>query len=95
MLNEETMTYWMNSTSEDLNEFKLIGTLLGLAIYNSVILDIRFPVAFYKKIMNVPLSMDDLKDIEPVGSFLSQALLLPNGVESLEWTHLATVLLRQ
>ena len=34
-----------------LNYFKLIGIVCGLAIYNSVIIDLPFPTALYKKIL--------------------------------------------
>ncbi len=35
----------------DLDHFVLIGILCGLAIYNSVIVDIPFPMALYKKLL--------------------------------------------
>lgn len=42
---EEVRAMWINGRSlESLREFELVGTLLGLAIYNGIILDIRFPV---------------------------------------------------
>ena len=34
-----------------LNYFKLIGIVCGLAIYNSVIIDLPFPAALYKKLL--------------------------------------------
>lgn len=66
ILNEETQCYWMNHTSTDTREFQLIGILLGLAIYNGVILDIHFPFVMYKKLMGVPLAFADIKEVEPV-----------------------------
>lgn len=33
-----------------LNEYNLLGRMFGLAIYNSVILDVHFPLALYKKL---------------------------------------------
>jgi ubiquitin-protein ligase E3 A len=39
---------WINGESvEGLQEFELVGVLLGLAVYNSVQLDLRFPAALY------------------------------------------------
>jgi ubiquitin-protein ligase E3 A len=29
-----------------------VGTVLGLAIYNGVLLDVRFPMAVYKKLLD-------------------------------------------
>jgi E3 ubiquitin-protein ligase HERC4 len=34
-----------------LNYFKLVGIVCGLAIYNSVIIDLPFPAALYKKLL--------------------------------------------
>jgi len=80
VLNESTRQYWFSSSfvfdsDADLEEFELIGVLLGLAIYNSVILDVHFPFVVYKKLMGVPLVFDDLKDVEPVVWQMLQALL--------------------
>jgi hypothetical protein len=47
-------------------QYYLIGLILGLAIYNSIILDVRFPLAIYKKLLGVPVSLDDLKLSHPV-----------------------------
>jgi len=64
--NAETRTYWFNSNSTDFGEFELIGIILGLAIYNSVILDVHFPFVVYKKLMSVTPTLEDLRDINPV-----------------------------
>jgi hypothetical protein len=39
---------------------------LGLAIYNSVILEVKFPQILYKKLLGFDGSLSDLKDIHPV-----------------------------
>ena len=36
---------------DSLNYFKLIGIVCGLAIYNTVIIDLPFPAALYKKLL--------------------------------------------
>ena len=42
---EETRDYWFNPASlESSVEFQLVGIVLGLAIYNGVILDVHFPL---------------------------------------------------
>jgi ubiquitin-protein ligase E3 A len=73
----------LSSETEDplvFDEFRLIGRLIGLAIYNSVILDIRFPLALYKKLMRDTvgfneginqnnedfLTLEDLKELDPM-----------------------------
>lgn len=64
--NEETRTCWFNSFSfENEAQFTLIGIVLGLAIYNSVILPLNFPMVVYKKLMNVTCTWRDLQDWNP------------------------------
>merc|ERR1719422_957630 len=51
--NEESQTFWFNKNSFEANlQFELFGIVLGLAIYNQVILDVKFPRAIYKKLMS-------------------------------------------
>ena len=52
--------------SFSLPQFYLIGLILGLATYNSIILDVRFPMAIYKKLLGVPVTLKDLKISHPV-----------------------------
>ena len=63
---EETNCNWFNKLSNDLREYELIGIIFGLAIYNRVILDVHFPSLVYKKLMGVKLTINDLKEINPV-----------------------------
>eukprot|EP00037_Helgoeca_nana_P027065 m.307874 g.307874 ORF g.307874 m.307874 type:complete len:815 (-) comp27396_c0_seq1:2679-5123(-) len=52
---------WINGESvEGLQEFELVGVLLGLAVYNSVQLDLRFPAALYRKLLGADLGLCDL-----------------------------------
>lgn len=39
--------------------------ICGLAIYNFTIIDIPFPLALYKKLLNEPVGLVDLKDLSP------------------------------
>lgn len=49
--NEDNGLYWFNSNSlETPAEFRLLGILLGLALYNNVFLGLSFPVCVYKKV---------------------------------------------
>ena len=68
-LNNETETFWFNPTSfENDAQFTLVGIILGLAIYNNVILDLHFPSVMYKKLCGKPGSYKDLEDWNPVNS---------------------------
>jgi len=66
---EESRNLWFNKNSFEVNrQFELFGTLLGLAIYNEVILDVKFPPALYKKLMlgdNAQLGLSDLMQFQP------------------------------
>ena len=66
--NAATRTFWFNIAADasTLGDYKLIGILLGMAIYNGVILDIRFPSIVFKKLLKLPTSFEDLKDVYPV-----------------------------
>lgn len=64
--NEHTRQFWFNPTSfENDGQFTLIGIVLGLAIYNSTIVDIHFPSVVYRKLMGKKGRFEDLKDLDP------------------------------
>eukprot|EP00668_Euglena_longa_P015563 GGOE01019661.1.p1 GENE.GGOE01019661.1~~GGOE01019661.1.p1 ORF type:complete len:750 (-),score=242.83 GGOE01019661.1:27-2246(-) len=63
---EVSHCHWFNQHSfENAQEFRLIGIMFGLAIYNSVILEIRFPMAIYKKMLGLPVGLADLEQLDP------------------------------
>uniref|UniRef100_A0A182JNV3 Ubiquitin-protein ligase E3A n=1 Tax=Anopheles christyi TaxID=43041 RepID=A0A182JNV3_9DIPT len=67
MTNEDSNTVWFNSISfENEAQFTLIGIVLGLAIYNNIILAVNFPMVVYRKLMGMKGSFLDLKDFNPV-----------------------------
>ena len=47
-------------------QFELVGILLGLAIFNSVILDVQFPKVVFHRLMNKSVELSDLKDLDPL-----------------------------
>ena len=60
--------FWFtHSEKVDEDKYFLIGSVLGLAVYNSVVLPIKLPLALYKKLCNpvIPMSTSDLAEIEP------------------------------
>lgn len=58
--------WWFNGHSfEEPMKFELIGILWGLAIYNSILIEIKFPQIIYKKLLKEPLTLKDLEEIEP------------------------------
>lgn len=63
----ETHQFWFNSMSfENDGQFSLIGIVLGLAIYNSTIVDVRFPPVVYRKLVGKLGTFPDLADVKPV-----------------------------
>ncbi|KAF1804299.1 hypothetical protein V8B55DRAFT_1512912 [Mucor lusitanicus] len=85
--NDESRLCWFspNPVVDDINirEYKLVGLLLGLAVYNSVILDLHFPLALYKKVMDVEVGLQDLKQLDPsLGKGLERLLSFDGDIES-------------
>ncbi|EPZ32224.1 HECT-domain-containing protein [Rozella allomycis CSF55] len=65
---DSNLCWFMNNPEDDevaLDEYRLVGRLIGLAIYNNVILDVHFPLALYKKLLNRPISFQDLLQLDP------------------------------
>jgi hypothetical protein len=57
--------------------------ILGLAIYNSVILDVRFPLVVYKKLLGIKPTIEDLCVLRPaLGRGLKQLLTFEGDVEN-------------
>jgi len=44
--------------------YYLVGVMIGLAVYNSVILDVHFPQTVYRKLLGLPLGLEDMVDPE-------------------------------
>ncbi|KAJ1821936.1 hypothetical protein LPJ60_002311 [Coemansia sp. RSA 2675] len=90
--NDESQYHWFlpqaNPTSDALEEMRLTGQLIGLAVYNAVILDIHLPPALYKKLLGIQVDRDDLREVDPaLYHGLTQLLLLSaEELESLERT---------
>ncbi|EFN57786.1 hypothetical protein CHLNCDRAFT_21324 [Chlorella variabilis] len=82
--NELTRTHWFSPASlEAEDEYALVGAVLGLAIYNAVILDVHFPLAVYKKLLGIRPTFADLKAAFPdLGRGLQQLLDFEGDVEA-------------
>eukprot|EP00485_Elphidium_margaritaceum_P004535 CAMPEP_0202707012 /NCGR_PEP_ID=MMETSP1385-20130828/19358_1 /ASSEMBLY_ACC=CAM_ASM_000861 /TAXON_ID=933848 /ORGANISM="Elphidium margaritaceum" /LENGTH=942 /DNA_ID=CAMNT_0049365619 /DNA_START=45 /DNA_END=2873 /DNA_ORIENTATION=+ len=69
----QTHNYWFNrdcfelaDTHTMLVNYELVGKLLGIAIYNNTILDLRFPRVIFKKLLqNEAIHFDDFRDYDP------------------------------
>eukprot|EP00817_Percolomonadidae_sp_ATCC50343_P007104 CAMPEP_0117426664 /NCGR_PEP_ID=MMETSP0758-20121206/6714_1 /TAXON_ID=63605 /ORGANISM="Percolomonas cosmopolitus, Strain AE-1 (ATCC 50343)" /LENGTH=318 /DNA_ID=CAMNT_0005211931 /DNA_START=1364 /DNA_END=2317 /DNA_ORIENTATION=+ len=63
--NHKSQTFWFSSNNSDIYNFKLIGTIIGLGLYNKVILDIHFPMVLYKRLCGIEPTLEDMKDHDP------------------------------
>lgn len=77
---EDSKYCWFNPNSfETSDQFFLVGVVLGLAIYNSTILDIHLPLACYKKLLGVHCGLEDLKTFKPAVANSLEKLLAYEG----------------
>ncbi|MCP9258111.1 Ubiquitin protein ligase E3A [Dirofilaria immitis] len=85
ILNEKTGLYWFNSQCNFCDdEFGLIGLLFGLAIYNNILIDVRFPTLVYVKLLARPAVFDELVQIDSdLYSGLRQLLECSDDVENI------------
>ncbi|XP_045676062.1 probable E3 ubiquitin-protein ligase HERC3 isoform X1 [Phyllostomus hastatus] len=73
---EDSNLLWFSDTCfVEHNWFHLIGITCGLAIYNSTVVDLHFPLALYKKLLNVKPGLEDLKELSPTEGRSLQELL--------------------
>jgi hypothetical protein len=58
--------FWFNHNSFECRlNFELVGSVLGLAIYNSDLLELKFPQVVYKKLLGETALLEDLEEFEP------------------------------
>jgi hypothetical protein len=73
---EDSRVYWFNGkTFESKIKFELIGILMGLAIYNAIILDLHLPMAAYKKLLGIQPDLEDLAEYMPTEAKSLQYIL--------------------
>lgn len=57
-------TLWIRDDCLEIEKFYCIGKILGVALYNNVVLNIPFPGFFFKKLLNKKTNFNDLKEID-------------------------------
>ncbi|KAL5107296.1 putative E3 ubiquitin-protein ligase HERC4 [Taenia crassiceps] len=72
---ESRMLWFNESNMESPSMFNMVGALCGLAIYNSIIIDLCFPTALFKKLLDEDPTLEDLKELDPVVAKSLQMLL--------------------
>ena len=63
-LGAELITWFNPNCNWNDEGYYLVGILVGLAVYNSVLLDVHFPQAIYRKLLGESLGFEDLVDVE-------------------------------
>jgi hypothetical protein len=83
-VNEDSNLMYFNPHTFEIGlEFELIGTLLGVAIYNSIILDIQFPMVVYKRLKGHKPDIHDLTVLDPqLGRNLQKMVDFEGDVEA-------------
>lgn len=73
---EESRCLWFSENPfEGESTYQLVGILCGLAIYNFTIINLTFPLALYKKLLNETPDLSDLKELSPIVWKSMQSLL--------------------
>lgn len=81
--NDESHLCWFAAMPLERNDelYYMVGVVLGLAMYNSTILDLRFPLALYKKLLGKKVDLDDYSELFPqTGLGLSKLLATKEDV---------------
>uniref|UniRef100_A0A8C5ELJ0 HECT domain-containing protein n=1 Tax=Gouania willdenowi TaxID=441366 RepID=A0A8C5ELJ0_GOUWI len=76
---ESNLLWFSDKCFVEQNWFHLIGIICGLAIYNSTVVDLHFPLVLYKKLLDVPHTLDDFKELSPTEARSLQQLLDYDG----------------
>ncbi|XP_068178250.1 probable E3 ubiquitin-protein ligase HERC3 isoform X2 [Antennarius striatus] len=86
---ESNLLWFSDKCFVEQNWFHLIGIICGLAIYNATVVDLPFPLALYKKLLDVSPTLEDFKELSPTEARSLQQLLDYEGGD-LEDTFLLT-----
>ncbi|KAI8994311.1 hypothetical protein BC832DRAFT_569636, partial [Gaertneriomyces semiglobifer] len=78
---EETHYCWINPASlESHRQYELVGIIIGLAVYNGIMLNTHFPPLMYKKLLDESVTLDDFTVAWPtLGRGLRSLLEWENG----------------
>ncbi|KAK5868547.1 hypothetical protein PBY51_009548 [Eleginops maclovinus] len=88
MFNESKLAWFPVRPKVEEKTYFLFGVLCGLALYNHTLVNLRFPLVLFKKLLRVKPSLDDMKEFDPVMGESWQFMLdcCPEEVKKLEIT---------
>lgn len=70
---DNNVTWFNSDCTWNYEGYHLVGVLVGLAVYNGVMLDVNFPTVVYRKLLGLSLGLEDMID-DSVRSGLHQLL---------------------
>ncbi|KAE9550089.1 hypothetical protein FO519_006701 [Halicephalobus sp. NKZ332] len=76
---EESNYIWFSGFPVEDYYFKMVGLLCALGIYNSILVELPFPLALYKYLLGVPFTIEDLRDLHPTEGRSLDSLLDYDG----------------
>ncbi|KAL1023773.1 hypothetical protein UPYG_G00045940 [Umbra pygmaea] len=71
----ETLIWFPAQPKVEKKSYFLFGVLCGMALYNHNIIHLPFPLAFFKKLLGVEISLEDLREFEPAIGGSLQSLM--------------------
>lgn len=64
---EETELFWFPDDNFECElDFMNIGQIFAIGLYNEIMMNIHFPIAFYQKLLNKNCGFDSLEELDPV-----------------------------
>ncbi|XP_030207014.1 probable E3 ubiquitin-protein ligase HERC3 isoform X3 [Gadus morhua] len=63
--NDDGVAWFSKNVAQLTDEFFLLGTLCGMALYNQCLMNIPFPLALFKKLLGLKPTLDDLMELSP------------------------------
>lgn len=82
--NENKFAYFAINNTDNNELCYFLGIVIGMAIYNSIILDIKFPNVIYRKLLGYKSCLQDLKEFEPTIYDNLKKLSQMDNIEALE-----------
>ena len=76
---DESHYIWFSGFPIEDFYFKMVGLLCALAIYNSILVELPFPLALYKYLLGVPFTIEDLRELHPTEGRSLDSLLDYDG----------------
>uniref|UniRef100_A0A8C1K1H1 HECT domain-containing protein n=1 Tax=Cyprinus carpio TaxID=7962 RepID=A0A8C1K1H1_CYPCA len=85
----ESSLVWFNPNGmQDDSDFYYLGVIFGMALYNQHYINLDFPLALYKKLLQLSPTLNDLEELSPVEARSLKSLLEEDEDEVVEMLFL-------